>query len=82
LPGNLQSAIYNPGGPEGIRTPDLLSAIEARSQLRYRPDYRANGILTDAGVDVKKGLGVFTKQPGNCMLFNGIRIGVADSAVI
>ncbi len=24
-------------GPEGIRTPDLLSAIEARSQLRYRP---------------------------------------------
>ncbi len=24
-------------GPEGIRTPGLLSAIEARSQLRYRP---------------------------------------------
>ncbi len=24
-------------GPEGIRTLDLLSAIEARSQLRYRP---------------------------------------------
>ncbi len=22
---------------EGIRTPDLLNAIEARSQLRYRP---------------------------------------------
>ena len=34
---NLQFAIYNPGGPEGIRTPGLLSAIEARSQLRYRP---------------------------------------------
>jgi DNA repair protein RadC len=28
-------------GPEGIRTPDLLSAIEARSQLRYRPDAKA-----------------------------------------
>ena len=28
-----------PSGPEGIRTPDLLSAIEARSQLRYRPNY-------------------------------------------
>jgi hypothetical protein len=25
------------GGPEGIRTPDLYSAIVARSQLRYRP---------------------------------------------
>jgi hypothetical protein len=24
-------------GPEGSRTPDLLNAIEARSQLRYRP---------------------------------------------
>ena len=24
-------------GPEGIRTPDLLNAIETRSQLRYRP---------------------------------------------
>jgi hypothetical protein len=27
----------NVGGPEGIRTPDLLHAMEARSQLRYRP---------------------------------------------
>src|SRR5256884_1788949 len=25
------------GGPEGIRTPDLLSAIQARSQLRHGP---------------------------------------------
>ncbi len=25
------------GGPEGIRTPDLLHAMEARFQLRYRP---------------------------------------------
>ena len=44
----------DPGGPEGIRTPDLLSAIEARSQLRYRPGSRANGILPEGGVTVKK----------------------------
>ena len=25
------------GGPGGIRTPGLLNAIEARSQLRHRP---------------------------------------------
>ena len=25
------------GGPEGIRTPDLLHAMEARYQLRHRP---------------------------------------------
>ena len=25
------------GGAEGIRTPDLLSAIQARSQLRHSP---------------------------------------------
>ena len=37
-----------PSGPEGIRTPDLLSAIEARSQLRYRPKFKANRILPDA----------------------------------
>jgi hypothetical protein len=28
------------GGPEGIRTPDLLHAMEALSQLRYRPIMR------------------------------------------
>lgn len=37
-----------PSGPEGIRTPDLLSAIEARSQLRYRPNFKANRILPEA----------------------------------
>jgi hypothetical protein len=37
-----------PSGPEGIRTPDLLSAIEARSQLRYRPGNKANRILPEA----------------------------------
>jgi hypothetical protein len=30
------------GGPEGIRTPDLLGAIQARSQLRHRPCSAAN----------------------------------------
>jgi hypothetical protein len=25
------------GGPDGSRTRDLLNAIQARSQLRYRP---------------------------------------------
>ena len=28
------------GGAEGIRTPDLLNAIEARSQLRHGPKQR------------------------------------------
>jgi hypothetical protein len=34
-------------GPEGIRTPDLVSAIDARSQLRHRPGRWANGILLE-----------------------------------
>ena len=41
-------------GPEGIRTPGLLSAIEARSQLRYRPVPWAWGILHEAGGNVKE----------------------------
>ena len=28
------------GGPRGIRTPGLLNAIEARSQLRYGPGFQ------------------------------------------
>ena len=32
------------GGPEGIRTPDLFNAIEARSQLRHRPTSRTDAI--------------------------------------
>ncbi len=28
------------GGPEGDRTPDLLHAMQALSQLSYRPDWR------------------------------------------
>ncbi len=35
-----------PSGPEGIRTPGLLSAIEARSQLRYRPKLQGEGHST------------------------------------
>ena len=38
--GNLRQAAacdLSIDGPEGIRTPDLLNAIETRSQLRYRP---------------------------------------------
>ena len=43
-------------GPEGIRTPDLLSAIEARSQLRYRPVVqKATAILPEGGGNVNKG---------------------------
>ena len=62
---SFQSLITGQGtsGPEGIRTPDLLSAIEARSQLRYRPAYKANGILTEADVYVKR-LGCGRVQPG------------------
>jgi hypothetical protein len=45
---------HESSGPEGIRTPDLLSAIEARSQLRYRPVCKAKGILTEAEVYVKQ----------------------------
>ena len=44
-------------GPEGIRTPDLLSAIEARSQLRYRPVVqKAMAILPEGGGNVNKGM--------------------------
>ena len=35
--GSLCSAIAKSGGAEGIRTLDLLDAIEARSQLRHGP---------------------------------------------
>ena len=45
-----------PSGPEGIRTPDLLSAIEARSQLRYRPNYKAKDILLVAVGNVKRSI--------------------------
>jgi hypothetical protein len=55
-----------PSGPEGIRTPDLLSAIEARSQLRYRPVNKAKVILPEAGGDVKKWAGEFYRFTVHC----------------
>ncbi len=36
---------YRLSGPGGIRTLDLFSAIEARSQLRYRPFRRTTDIV-------------------------------------
>ena len=33
------------GGAEGTRTPDLLNAIQTRSQLRYSPKYLALTLL-------------------------------------
>ena len=54
-------------GPGGIRTLDLFSAIEARSQLRYRPDDRSKlqgkKILPEWGVNVKLEPGL-KKLPG------------------
>jgi hypothetical protein len=31
--------MHHRGGAEGIRTPDLLNAIQTRSQLRHSPTY-------------------------------------------
>ena len=49
--------VFCSSGPEGIRTPGLLSAIEARSQLRYRPVRKAKRILPEAfgNVNVETG---------------------------
>ena len=33
------------GGAEGDRTPDLMNAIHARSQLRHSPTYSVDAIL-------------------------------------
>ena len=38
LNGGVRSSVRH-GGAEGIRTPDLLSAIQARSQLRHGPEF-------------------------------------------
>ncbi len=40
-------------GPGGIRTPDLFSAIEARSQLRYRPLFKSERIVSESFQAVK-----------------------------
>jgi hypothetical protein len=57
-----------PGGPEGIRTPGLLSAIEARSQLRYRPRLWATGILPEAWMDVKHHAKEFVRTIGTSII--------------
>ncbi len=48
------------GGPEGIRTPDLLHAMEALYQLRYKPrqdrSFREQGLLYMIGVVFSIGL--------------------------
>jgi hypothetical protein len=43
----LQNLVALAGGPRGIRTPDLLNAIETRSQLRYGP-----GLIFDFGLSI------------------------------
>jgi hypothetical protein len=42
------------GGAEGVRTPDLLDAIEARSQLRYGPTGVMSTLITSNGGTVKR----------------------------
>src|SRR5438094_8060615 len=55
------------GGPEGIRTPDLVSAIHARSQLRHGPTLVLEGEYTRAPILARSGL-VLQKQTraGGC----------------
>src|SRR5438132_10986254 len=43
------------GGPEGIRTPDLLTASQTRSQLRHGPTSRETMILPPALVRPRSG---------------------------
>jgi hypothetical protein len=38
LEANLLDFMEGSSGPEGVRTPDLMTASHARSQLRHRPD--------------------------------------------
>ena len=64
----FQSPICNQqfDGPGEIRTRDFLSAIEARSQLRYRPaapgQLRAGCILPEADGNVKEGITNYTNN--------------------
>ena len=45
------------GGAEGIRTPDLLSAIQARSQLRHSPTRIAAPKVITAATDGQADIG-------------------------
>ena len=49
-------------GAEGIRTPDLISAIDARSQLRYSPVQMVPSIPESSRV-VKCSDPVYTRLP-------------------
>ena len=49
-------------GAEGIRTPDLISAIDARSQLRYSPVQMVHSIPESSRV-VKCSDPVYTRLP-------------------
>jgi hypothetical protein len=59
-------------GPGGIRTRDLFSAIEARSQLRYRPITSSVIILNEGCKPVKKqqqaSFAAITGEDVNCEL--------------
>jgi hypothetical protein len=52
---SIGSTIISGSGPKETRTPDLISAIDTRSQLRYRPIY-VHYILSESGKIVKIGL--------------------------
>ena len=45
---SCRDLLFSCSGPRGIRTPDLLNAIETRSQLRYGP-----GIIMNTFVDLR-----------------------------
>jgi hypothetical protein len=47
---NCAMGPYFPSGPGGIRTLGLVSAIDARSQLRYRPFIRVGKFYPNAAV--------------------------------
>ena len=64
LPVNKSDLVvaWTPSGPGGIRTLDLFSAIEARSQLRYRPILCCvAGIVSERQVPVKDERNVATR---------------------
>jgi hypothetical protein len=53
-PENMCLLLQHCSGPGGIRTLDLFSAIEARSQLRYRPLFKGSRILPVPQMIVKE----------------------------
>lgn len=58
LPKPLQNRCYVDGGAEGVRTPDLLNAIQALYQLSYDP-IRGGGKCKTSPVFVKTNLNQF-----------------------